>query len=71
MNDRKRDGRSGITVAADYGAAELRKAEHLETRPAFDKTDAFFKEREAEQAREEAARLLMAPTELAALFGKA
>ena len=60
----KTDGRSGIATVAEYAARELRNAEHLETRPAFDKTDAFFKEREAEQAREEAARLLKPPKAL-------
>jgi hypothetical protein len=64
MNNRKAFGRSGIALRAEYAAAELRKAKHLETRPAFDATDAFFKAREAADARKEADRLLTPPKDL-------
>ena len=52
------DVRSGIAYRAACATHELRKAERLETRPAFDSTDAFFKAREADDARQEADRLL-------------
>ena len=58
------NGRSGIAYRAARATHELRKAEHLETRPAFGPTDALFKTREAEAARKEADRLLTPPKDL-------
>jgi len=52
------DGRSGISLIAELADREARKADHLDARPAFDKTDAFHKHLEAGRARGEAARLL-------------
>jgi hypothetical protein len=57
-DDARRDGRSGISLIAELADREARKADHLEARPAFDKTDAFLKRIEAGRARGEAARLL-------------
>ena len=56
--------RSGIAVAAELAAHELRKAEKLEQRPSFDRTDAIMKRLEARRARDEAARLLTPPERL-------
>jgi hypothetical protein len=64
MNTGRNDGRSGIAMVADLAAQELRKAKYLEARPAFDKQDAFHKDREAAGARDEAARLLTPPSTL-------
>src|SRR5580765_2737657 len=52
------DGRSGISLIAELADREARKADHLDARPAFDKSDAFHKHLEAGRARGESARLL-------------
>jgi hypothetical protein len=54
----RNDGRSGISLIAELADREARKADHLEARPAFDKSDAFHKHLEAGRARGESARLL-------------
>src|SRR5262245_16855377 len=57
-----KEGRSGISIRAEQAARELRTAEKLERRRAFDRTDARFKA--IEGAREEGERLLAAPDRL-------
>jgi len=52
------DGRSGISLIAELADREARKADHLDARPAFDKSDAFHKRIESGWARGESARLL-------------
>ena len=56
--------RSGIAHTADLAAHELRNAEKLERRRAFDPVDAFRKTREADRAREDGERLLTPPKSL-------
>jgi hypothetical protein len=63
MNSSK-DGRSGIVMRAERAVQELRRAEKLEHRPAYDATDARLKAGEAESAREDGERLLAAPERL-------
>ena len=57
LDSARKDGRSGISLAK-LADREARKADHLDARPAFDKTDAFHKRIEAGWVRGEAARLL-------------
>src|SRR5262249_27341843 len=59
-----KQGRSGISIRAEQAARDLRTAEKLERRRAFDPTDARFKAIEAQHAREEGDRLLTAPDQL-------
>jgi hypothetical protein len=51
-------------MRAERAVQELRRAEKLERRPAYDGTDARFKAREAQSAREDGERLLAAPERL-------
>jgi hypothetical protein len=57
-NNARSDGRSGNSLIAELAAREAPKADQLDARPAFDKTDAFHKHLEAGRARGEAPRLL-------------
>jgi hypothetical protein len=59
-----KEGRSGISIRAEQATRELRTAEKLERRRAFDRTDARFKAIEAQRARDEGERLLAAPDRL-------
>ncbi len=56
--------RSGITATAEHAARELRKAEKLERREAFDPRDAVLKSLEAERARADGETLLAPPRNL-------
>jgi hypothetical protein len=58
------DTRSGISTVAEDAAHELRRAEHLERREAFDPLDGALKTLEAERARADAERLLTPPHRL-------
>jgi hypothetical protein len=58
------EGRSGIAFTAERAAHELRKAEKLEQRRAFDPVDARFKAPEAAQSRADGERLLAPPQHL-------
>jgi hypothetical protein len=59
-----RDGRSGIAVTAARAGHELRTAEKLDRRRAFDGVDARCKTQEAAQSRAEGERLLAPPERL-------
>ena len=56
-----KDARSGIVMRAERAVQELRRAEKLERRPAYDAIDARFKAMEAQSAREDGKRLLAVP----------
>jgi hypothetical protein len=58
MPEGTRSGRSSIALIAELASREAQKADHLEARPAFDKTDAFHKRLEANRARAESERLM-------------